>query len=687
MRAFRNEQYGQFQGAINKFLDGYHQGKVPLEEFARMAEDTFSGLRTNFNQRMASGADAAGKQLMAKPISDIETAEALKAGRYGNLNRVRAWSERAYGKIRGQHGNADIDLLPFHSKAEELLSPIPVEEYGSIFPPSSMKLLKTAAQKKAVPMPDVAEKVAMESFGVPYAGLDQMSQQRVLETAGKVIAEAPQQSKSISLSEAMKVRSELLRRVRDLPSDKKEYKRYLLELSDSLNDSMERSLANTAGKEKAFKQLQSLNREYKGYMESLTPPRSPGKPGNIAAKALESADIPENLPGKLTSSETMARKTMEAVDPATAKLTGEPSSNAIDPKQALRRNRFDEMRERATLRDPATGQSRLSPTAFSEELPDEGVRDAIYGGQNPDVSGLGKPKLVDRERILFQSPLANAVDKGSSKAVFDSAFPKRGFNGRIEDTMSVFNEAGRVPQAQRAYAEGILEQAEQRIPSISDTKVTGPRKFETVIDKYGETTEKVLGPDGVATFKDFEDLGKGMTEAEALRGNAPGTAQMVQNIGIGKRLLDPREWPSLAKEGAIVAAAGNRFTNPKKFNWMFEKPEKLIGTVDYPKSGLAGQVASHLPFDVPPPSREDDSGLQTAREEADLAVARQEAESNAVPGILPNPLPPPDDWIPNQATKDVTAKTPTNRPANAPTLPSVEELEFPNRPKFPKSRR
>lgn len=638
MKGFRQKQYGQFQDSINKYLDSLHAGEISMEDFARLAEDSVTGLQKKFNVRMATGADAAAKQLSAKPFSDIETAEVLKAGKAGNLDRVRTWANRSYGKLRGEHGNTEIDLTPFHESAKELLAPIPEEAVRQLFPPRVLKLLETSSKQKSLPLSDVADRVAKEYLGKPYAALDQLEQQQVMEIAGQVAKESAPQSAKLSLSEAMRTRSELLEQARNLSGEKNsQYRRYLLELSDSLNTSMEESLANTPGKEKAYKELQGLNKQYRSYMEQLMPPRAPGQAGNIAAKTLNRSDIPEKLPEQLTASETMTRKTMEAVDPANTAATGVPPKNAIDPKQALRRNRFDATREEATLRDPATGESRLSPTAMAEELPEVGAVDALYGAQSPSVAGLAKPALVGREKILFQSPLSKSVKSPDARRVFDAAFPKRGFGGEVQDTLDVMTEAGRLPETRRAYAEGILRQGEQRIPSIGDTKVTGPRKLENVVDQYGDTTKKVLGPRGEKKFQEFEDLGKGITEAEALRGNASGTAQMQQNIGLWKRLLSPSEYPGLIKEGAVTAAAGNRFTDPAKHNWMFDKPETLLGGADYPLSGATGRAATSLPFDVGKPSEESIDELE--RKALENAIPIEDLEREALANATPTPNP------------------------------------------------
>ena len=651
-----------------------------MEDFARLTEQTFDSFQKQFNSRMSAGAEAAAKQLNPKPVSNIEAGEALKSGRDENLSAVRRWANKAYGKLRAEHGDRPVDISGFGDSAEALLSEIPEGQLANIFPPNVLKLLKASRVKATEEtvtesIPKIYDDISKAQAGKLFSHLNPEEQASVrsmaeriggpVETVKTVTEAAPPQ---VSMAEAMRVRSELLRRASTLSGkNSAQEARYLYSLADGINDAMEESLSKTPGAEKAFKELQRLNSEYRGYMEKLHPPAATGKAGSVAAGAIHSNQISEDLPGKLTGTETMIDQTNAAVSPNTVKATGEVVKNAVDPVQALRRNRFDASREAATVRNPATGESRLSPSALADELPGDGAASSLYGGQRAGVEGLAKPKLIAREEVLFNSPLAKSTESADAKRVFDSAFPKRGFGGKVQDTLDVFNEAGKTPQAQRAFAEGVLSQSETQMPTIGDEIRLNPRKLERTLNGYGETTGKVLGRRGEKTMDDFVKVGKGITEAEAMRGNASGTGRVSHAIDTATKLLRPSKYGELAAQVKAAGVGADVFTDPKKYGWMFEKPETLMGLGDNPAAGAAGRLAIDPPANPGPPDEaagdfektlldrpgvDDFENQLLARPDANGRPAPMPADQNPqwigkgkIPAPPPPPPPPPQDAV------------------------------------------
>lgn len=618
IRSARKNQFNQYEGAINKWLHQLHSGKISTEEFARLAEDTLSGLQKQFSGRVGAGASAAAKQLSPKPVSNLEAGAALKAGLDANSDTVSKWADKAYSNLRAQHGGREIDVTPLGAAAQSLLDEIPPGQLQNIFPPRALRLLnaanvKLSAESVVETTPSVFDDIAKSQGGVQYVHLDDKGKEsvkRIADSMGLASRPPPVVTPAtpprISMSEAMQTRSELLKRA-SKSTDRNE-QRYLYTLADSINDSMESSLSKTPGAEKAFKELQGLNSQYRGYMEKLRPPAGQGRPGSVAAATISHHPIPEQLPPQVSASETMIGQTRAAVSPETTRSIGGMGS---DPMQSLRRNRFDSMVESATVVDPRTGYRRTSPTRFAEGLPDQTAMDALYGPQLPPVAGIGKPSLVDREQLLFNDPLPRAVESASGNAMttYNAAFPKHGFGGRVENTMDIFGEAGRVPQARRGFAEGLLEQSQSQNPTISDDIMLNPRRLERTTRSYGETVPKVLGPQNSATLDRLTTLGKGITETEHRLGNPSGTSRVAHVLGLaGKTLQGPKGWADLAASAKAAGIGSKTFTDPSKYNWMLDPPEKLIPQFGSPVSGSIGRVGTLLALPPKEQSSEDDFG-------------------------------------------------------------------------------
>lgn len=573
----RQAQYKQYEDSIGKFLDSYHKGEISLEDFARMADSTISNAQKQFNQRVGAGTAAAAKQLNPTPVSDVEAGVGLRAGADANVDAVREWSRKAYGDIDAKYGNAQVDMTPLGRKAMDILQGMPPEQLQSIFPQSAVRLLKSAHVTPSIEDIPLADRMFAEMNNLP----------------------TPTGEKTppvINLRQAMKVRSELLARASKMTGPtEKPYQRQAYQLADAVNEAMEESLAATPGAEDVYGKVRAVNDQYRQYMEKLRAPLGPGKPGSTAAPLILGENIPERLPAQVSASPTMMQQTSAAVRPGM--VPG--STNAVDPTQLLRRNRFDSIVDKATIVDPATGYSRVSPTRFADALPEPGTAQALFGPQLTVVSGIGKPKLVAREQLLYNSPLAKNRD--SAESVFNAAFPKRSFGGNVDDTLQLFKEAGKLPEAQRAFGQQLFAKSETQIPSIGDDRYTNPRTLEKNLFNYGETVPRVMGPQAPAALNEYVDLGKGLTEAEHRFGNPSGTGRMMHIMSTVQDMLPtPSNIRNKTAADVFMKArasmvGADRFTDPAKYSTLLDPPEKILGLGAYAGGGHAGRLAAQLP--------------------------------------------------------------------------------------------
>lgn len=574
----RQAQYKQYEDSIGRFLDSYHQGEISLEDFARMADTTISDAQKAFNQRVGAGTAAAAKQLNPTPVSDVEAGVGLRAGADANVDAVREWSRQAYGDIDAKYGDAQVDMTPLGRKAMDILQGIPPEQLQAIFPQSTVRLLKSAHVTPNIEDVPLVERMYAEMNNLP----------------------TPTGEKTppvINLRQAMKVRSELLARASKMtgPTDKP-YQRQAYQLADAVNEAMEESLAATPGAEDVYGKLRSVNDQYRQFMEKLRAPLGPGKPGSTAAPVILGENIPERLPAQVTASPTMMQQTSAAVRPGM--VPG--STSAIDPTQLLRRNRFDSIVDKATVVDPATGYSRISPTRFTDALPEPETAEALFGQHLPSVSFPGRPEAVAREQLLYNSPLAKNRD--NAETVFNAAFPKRSFGGNVDDTLQLFEEAGKLPEAQRAFGQQLFAKSETQIPSIGDDRYTNPRTLEKNLFNYGETVPRVMGEKAPAALREYVDLGKGLTEAEHRFGNPSGTGRMMHIMNTLGDVVTPRNLTNPQEHiGKVLAQAkasmvgADRFTDPSKYSTLLDPPEKILGLGAYAGGGNAGRLAAQLP--------------------------------------------------------------------------------------------
>lgn len=572
----RQAQYKQFENAIEKYLDSYHKGQVSLEDFARLADETMSSAKNSFNERVASGAAAAGKQLSPVPVSDVQTGRALQAGRKANVDAVQSWSRKAYGDIDAKYGDIEVDMMPLGVKSREVLrEELAPGKLREVFPSSAVDLLESTNLKPSSENVPLAERMYAEMNNLPTP----------------VGERTPP---TVSLKQAMNARSELLKTASSIQDPKYQRQAYLL--AEAIDDSIRESLGKTPGAEKVYGKIKAVNDQYRKYMERTRAPRTDGSPGNPISEDIHKSTFPEDLPSSVTKTPTRTEMAVDVTRPGMVPSVEYPGG---DPVQQLRRNRFDATLKEATVSDPATGSSRISPTSFSDALPEQGTAEALYGRQLPQVAGIGKPNLVNRERFLYNSPVG--MPRENSKSYFNAVFPPNSSGKELDQTMQFFQDAGRKPETQRAFGQQLFAKSETEIPSIGDDRYTNPRRLEKQITEYGETIPRVLGEQAPSQIKEYVDLGKGLTEAEHRFGNPSGTGRIMHAFQTVKDLLptpDNLKNATAAKvwmqaKSALMTA--NRYNDPSKYGWMLEKPEKLLGVQHNPVLGAAGRYA-----DLPP---------------------------------------------------------------------------------------
>jgi hypothetical protein len=609
MADFNKGQFSQYQNAINGWMDQIHKSEITIDDFAALAENTLGRLRNELNTKVSTTAAATGKALSPQRVSDVEAGMGLQKGHASNLEAVSRWADGAYGRLRSQYGDAAIDITPLNARANALKEEIPDLPLKNIFPAQAMKIIDAAAAGAANPGDALLNDIAKSQTGKLFAHLDQPQQETVRKMAASMGAPVAQQAPTISFAEAMNARSTLLKRAAVVPDPAE--RRYMLDLADGINEAVEQSMSSTP----AAGELKRVNTKYRQFMEKLRPP-SPNREGNVAAEVIGSnRTLPEQLPGQMTGSPSLVEKTVQATSPSTSGAT------FADPIPGLRRNRFDSMVDDATITDPATGSSRISPQRFSEKLPDRSISTPLYGSQLPSVESVGSPSFVASEQRVYGSPLSKAVDAGqSADRVYGAAFPKRGFGGNVEDTMRLFEEVGARPQAERGFAEGMLTRSETQMPTIGDIRATNPRTLERNLDAYGDTTEQALGPHKVGELRAISDLGKGITHAESQLGNPSGTSRVSYAMNLIPRVLKEPGTVYGEVKGAMLGA--EKFTKPP--DWAFKPPQKVDYQMKSALPGIAMQGVSRLPQSSPAVQPEEDFFLP--------GTAKEDEEDFFVPG-------------------------------------------------------
>lgn len=628
------EQYDAWRRAMDSLLDGVHSGRVPPERFAELADQSLRRLRGELEAKLTKQGQEILNRAYPKSVSAVEAGEALKEGLAQNVEAVRTWAKGAYGAIKKKIGNDPVDLQPFSEKAAALLGEIPEDLQKQFFPSSTMAKLNKAARMgpQADPKALAArDDIALSLGGSSYDSLDTAGRAKVDELAKKLGVNLEPIPQTITAGEAMALRSELLDAAASA-NRKQAHKeaRSIYGLIDGLDDSMEAALSADPAKAEVLAKLKGTNARYRDKMEKLRGPRVPGKPGSVAAKAIEKADVPESLPGKMTESPTLLEQTEAAASPGVAQSVGGQNTAEAIPK--LQRNVAEGVLEEARVTDPETGAARLSPSRIAAQVP------PVPFGQRPPApvaampttvrSGfraMGAPRQITEESALYRSPFASAVAKERGPAVVGAAFPKES-PAPAGQALDIMGRAGHGPEARRAYGDWLLDQSQTAARELDDRRFVNPRTLERMFEDYGATTSEVLPRPVESGMRGLNDVGKLITRQEVM--NPSGTAktlETLQMIGGGASALGSALTGSPAPFGAYMGATmaapalGARlFTSPRLARWLTAPPAPV--TLGGPVSGLAGRTAMPKPIQTAPQEPEDDSaGIIRAVDEDDSA--------------------------------------------------------------------
>lgn len=546
------KQMKAFEGMLNRLSDRLYKGKISEAQFANTAERSIRNLASKFNKRVAEGAESAAKQFYPSPVSQVEAGQALKAGRQANLDVVSKWADKAYGSLREKYGNYGVNLESLGSSAKALLDEFPDESLRkNIFSGDAMRKLESAV------------KGSSEVIG------------QIDEAGGIVDATVP---KTIPLSEALELRSRILRIARNLKPDvPSEQKRAVYALADGINESVEKSLADAP---EALKEVKRLNSTYKQKMQALNPPAVAGKPGNPSAQQIRDENVPERIPPSVTSSPTLTKGAMQAASPATVADIGKSAVTDAVPK--LQRNVLDETLSRATITDAATGVSRVSPTAFASKVPK--VAPDLYGRRLGSVEGIGSQRLAQAEETLYDNPFTRASARGERADVVGQAFPA---NAPRESQVSLdlLRQAGGDVEAQgrRAYIDSLANVSRAQSKVLPGESILSPERLRERLRLEGETAPTVMGAGLKRRFDDALDLGVRLTESE--RRNPSGTAKTLEALKLAGQVGGAVYGLGTGDVGSALALIAGGFAVPKVAAKALTS-DRLARTLTAPTSGL-----------------------------------------------------------------------------------------------------
>jgi len=566
IRKFRQGQYTKWENAISGWLDKYRRGEVSPEEFARVAEDAFASLRSDFNAKLAGEAKTVAKGLHPVPVSAIEAAEGLKAGRQSNIRAVKDWATQTYGAIRKKIGDVPVDLSSLPALTEKIgpearaLFDQQAQMYIEAAEAAPKGLLEgTLKTMGAKSLEEVKQKLSPEAYA---SIVDRLTQEGAL---GSKI--------EMPLSKALEMRTSLIENVSRLTDRSHAMDvRAVHSVLDGINQSIESSVKAAADAASdpvqkkllsdSFLELKKTNAQYRSFMEKLYPPRSEGGKGNIAAGILRSEKrIPESLPPQIVKSPTLTAGAEAAASPETVLNIAPSAVQRASPMGPLRRSIFDESVEASRIANPATGESRISPTKMGLNLPPASPE--LYRSSLPAVEGLGRTGLVAREQLLYSSPFAKAVEAGrGAGSVMSAAFPRKAPE-RAGVTLGILGETGQADIGRRAFLEDLINRSRTQEKTIGDIRYLNPRTLERNLAGYGETIPEVIGPGGVDEAGNLIEAGKGITAAEHLLGNVSGTARAGEAIRNLRMLANPLEWGKAAKEAAATMWGAGKFVDPE----------------------------------------------------------------------------------------------------------------------------
>ncbi len=607
IRNFRQKQQRAWEDSINRLMQRFNKGEVSQEEFARVAEDSINKLRTNLNTKLEKGSPKAAQSLNKTAVSDVEAGEALKAGREANLDAVSKWASKEYGDVEKVLGKVPVNMATLADDVQNI-SPAAQQFFAGT---KASRYIEAAKNMKARPDQRFTDAMNEVLKATGASTVDELQQKmpwlydaevsRLAERGIKQIKPAVE----MPFKEAKELRTQLMEVARRMSG--REYaadRRAVYTILDNINNAME-GAAKTAAEQApdvpaqkaltgAYSKLQGLNRQYRSFMEKLNAPPVKGKPGNAAAGTIAKADIPENLPKQVTKSPTMMEGTLSATSPETvAKIGGQAGANPIPQ---LQRNVYDTAVDASRVPNPAGG-TRISPTAFPQKLPPAAPE--LFGqAKIPTVQGIGAPRFVEREQALYNSPFAKAIDRGQTRETMTRAFPPNQPR-TAQETLGLLTETGNRGEAQRGFLENLVESSRTQQKDIGDIRYINPRTLERKVQNYGETVPTVLGVQGNARLSNEINLGKGLTETEAILGNPSGTSRSLGVMGIANKLKNPLKWPGLAVEAVGYNQAARAYTNPEVARWLTSPPEAVMpGKLGGFTSGLTargGVAAAQMP--------------------------------------------------------------------------------------------
>lgn len=592
IRKFRNEQYRKWADQLGELRGS----AVSRDEFAAKADQLFRGLRDDLDAFVQAETQAVARNLNPAPVNRVEAGTALQQGRNRNLNKVREWANQEYGKVREEIGDLSVDLEGIGDVFSNLS-----DEGLNILGGKTKTIIGNMRRMGAVEQGASQLDEAARGFGLADADELRSAQPQLYDQLAATLPPAETTSKTATVNELLDLRSEIMRNLRrwkhgDSASDLET----MATAVDRLNDAIE-SAAKSAGvdKEEAFKRLADTNRQYKEFMRDLYPPVSAGKPGNPGAGVIQNAQTPESIPGRIANSPTLTEGALTAARPSTVASIAPGSADAVDPTGVVARNILDESVEGATLMDNRTGGTRISPTRLRQQVEniDPQVRQSLFGVHLPMLRRVTSPEIVRQESLLFNSPMAQAVDAGGADRIVRAAFPPKSPTV-AQETMKVFDNGGMGNVARNAYVDDLLTRstgADAGIgPAFNTTDYISGNKLTRLLSGQGDTTAAVVGSDAAGQLDDLATVGRGLRSAEREYGNPSGTARGLEVLNVAgtlaASLFNPVVAAGIAGSGASANALARGFTNQNLVRGLTSPRQPLAPMLQHRMAGPLGAV-------------------------------------------------------------------------------------------------
>lgn len=621
MRKAYREQYGKWLEGMNSVLDQVHKGAVTQEQFAELAEQGIKSLRGELNKTTTEAVERAAAQLHPVAVSKQTAGLAAKEKLGENQNTVRAWAKKAYGAIRDEGKGVEVDLTPMSEQAQEVLQTFPdMPLRNSVFDQSSMGKLRSAASiasngAEAETLDALAKSMGADSFSALNPKLQEMVR---MQAAGEAKPTA------VTLEQALNTRSRLLNLARGMnDSASAEKKRAIYSLIDGLDSSLEQSLGRTPETAALHQKLKDANAVYRSKMEALRPPQTYGKPGNEAAGRIAQTDLPENIPAQLAQSPTLAHGSQKALSNEIVSDIGKPSGPPALPM--LRRSIVDDAAQRSMV-DTGSGEMRMSPTRIAESMKQYGGN--LFGAPLPPPLRLNSPSaavqphgaawqppqllpdLAKQEGRLYGSPVARAIDSGSSNRAMDAMFPA-GAPKTARASLDLMQEAGIRPQAQRAFGDSLLDRAKTESRALGDERFVNPRTLDRFQEDMRDTIPAVLGDDVADQFSKLNKVGRAITLDEVF--NTSGTAQALEALQAAKGIPSAMAAGALAlgkyaaETTGIPYMTAKAFTDPNLARRLTLPLKPINLKLGGPAQGAIGRILGTSQREQPQPKSQNES--------------------------------------------------------------------------------